>query len=168
MLTCLLSWFDCFYFFFFFSSRRRHTRCSRDWSSDVCSSDLGRSRAVTELAECSPPSPTAPARGRSRPPLTAFDRLLPPFSSRSLHDRRTDEVTPLGPRPVVVANLLLAQQVLEREPGVARPLADAAVGDDLVLAVDHLALVELQQLFVGLERTVGRHRLAPGDAARSC
>src|SRR5687768_4162180 len=27
---------------FFFSSRRRHTRCSRDWSSDVCSSDLTR------------------------------------------------------------------------------------------------------------------------------
>src|SRR5215813_5087535 len=30
-----------FFFFFFFSSRRRHTRCGRDWSSDVCSSDLG-------------------------------------------------------------------------------------------------------------------------------
>src|SRR5690606_40310878 len=28
------------FFFFFFSSRRRHTRFSRDWSSDVCSSDL--------------------------------------------------------------------------------------------------------------------------------
>src|SRR3712207_3235414 len=28
-------------FFFFFSSRRRHTRYWRDWSSDVCSSDLG-------------------------------------------------------------------------------------------------------------------------------
>src|SRR2546422_8294808 len=27
---------------FFFSSRRRHTRCSRDWSSDVCSSDLAK------------------------------------------------------------------------------------------------------------------------------
>src|SRR5436309_15215875 len=27
-------------FVFFFSSRRRHTRFSRDWSSDVCSSDL--------------------------------------------------------------------------------------------------------------------------------
>src|SRR6266542_5466225 len=26
--------------FFFFLSRRRHTRCYRDWSSDVCSSDL--------------------------------------------------------------------------------------------------------------------------------
>src|SRR5216684_4627571 len=31
-------------FFFFFSSRRRHTRCSRDWSSDVCSSDLAEGR----------------------------------------------------------------------------------------------------------------------------
>src|SRR5699024_11326244 len=28
--------------FFFFSSRRRHTRSKRDWSSDVCSSDLQR------------------------------------------------------------------------------------------------------------------------------
>src|SRR5207302_3243364 len=32
----------CILFFFFFSSRRRHTRFSRDWSSDVCSSDLTR------------------------------------------------------------------------------------------------------------------------------
>src|SRR2546429_7208188 len=39
MLTVLMTRaFDRF--FFFFSSRRRHTRCSRDWSSDVCSSDL--------------------------------------------------------------------------------------------------------------------------------
>src|SRR5215469_6668388 len=30
------------FFFFFFSSRRRHTRSLRDWSSDVCSSDLER------------------------------------------------------------------------------------------------------------------------------
>src|SRR5436305_15313872 len=28
------------WYLFFFSSRRRHTRCGRDWSSDVCSSDL--------------------------------------------------------------------------------------------------------------------------------
>src|SRR5699024_11347369 len=41
-VTC----YSCFllrcYFFclFFFSSRRRHTRSKRDWSSDVCSSDL--------------------------------------------------------------------------------------------------------------------------------
>src|SRR5699024_12193317 len=29
-----------YFIFFFFSSRRRHTRSKRDWSSDVCSSDL--------------------------------------------------------------------------------------------------------------------------------
>src|SRR5437868_4942710 len=34
-----MRWYMCF-FFFFFSSRRRHTRSKRDWSSDVCSSDL--------------------------------------------------------------------------------------------------------------------------------
>src|SRR2546429_1148008 len=37
----------------FFSSRRRHTSCSRDWSSDVCSSDLGATPAR--------PSPSAPS-----------------------------------------------------------------------------------------------------------
>src|SRR5256884_320679 len=61
---------------FFFSSRRRHTRCSRDWSSDVCSSDLGlglrsfRFLGNPQLAR-SPRAPLPPAqtrwhRGRSR------------------------------------------------------------------------------------------------------
>src|SRR3712207_7992380 len=39
--------------FFFFSSRRRHTRYWRDWSSDVCSSDLmtqSSNRIFDELA----------------------------------------------------------------------------------------------------------------------
>src|SRR5690349_15968953 len=52
MRLCLIHSF-CFYvlllyvflFFFFFSSRRRHTRSLRDWSSDVCSSDLTREDA---------------------------------------------------------------------------------------------------------------------------
>src|SRR2546422_3315575 len=40
----LVAYVMCCSSFFFFSSRRRHTRCSRDWSSDVCSSDLLRER----------------------------------------------------------------------------------------------------------------------------
>src|SRR5437868_14687164 len=38
-------------FYFFFSSRRRHTRSKRDWSSDVCSSDLvlGRTDLMADL-----------------------------------------------------------------------------------------------------------------------
>src|SRR5690606_41044855 len=43
-------------YYFFFSSRRRHTRFSRDWSSDVCSSDLlhnlaGKSEYAAKEAE---------------------------------------------------------------------------------------------------------------------
>src|SRR3712207_7909422 len=34
-------WISMVVYFCFFSSRRRHTRYWRDWSSDVCSSDLG-------------------------------------------------------------------------------------------------------------------------------
>src|SRR5437762_12739739 len=41
VLLLLLLLFFFFFFFFFFSSRRRHTRYIGDWSSDVCSSDLG-------------------------------------------------------------------------------------------------------------------------------
>src|SRR5207249_5619266 len=43
-LFYIILYYDIFFFyffFFFFSSRRRHTRSKRDWSSDVCSSDLG-------------------------------------------------------------------------------------------------------------------------------
>src|SRR5207245_4619443 len=44
------------YICFFFSSRRRHTRCYRDWSSDVCSSDLlvgGKADATGASSEAS-------------------------------------------------------------------------------------------------------------------
>src|SRR3712207_7143403 len=45
LITCSFSclhvmWRNMNSYFFFFSSRRRHTRYWRDWSSDVCSSDL--------------------------------------------------------------------------------------------------------------------------------
>src|SRR2546427_8232022 len=58
-------------FFFFFSSRRRHTRFDCDWSSDVCSSDLGagerrRTTAtpVSPVPAVAPPRRTAAASGR--------------------------------------------------------------------------------------------------------
>src|SRR2546422_6674809 len=45
---------------------------------------------------------------------------LPPgrFGSRGVFDRNADEATPFRPRPVVVADVGIPQQVLEREPGV--------------------------------------------------
>src|SRR5690606_40845970 len=47
--------------FFFFSSRRRHTRFSRDWSSDVCSSDLASRSALMQAAAFSILKPMRPA-----------------------------------------------------------------------------------------------------------
>src|SRR3712207_6874174 len=49
--------------FFFFPSRRRHTRYWRDWSSDVCSSNLHRGHRVGGV------HPAARALAGTRPPL---------------------------------------------------------------------------------------------------
>src|SRR3712207_2912164 len=50
--------------FFFFSSRRRHTRYWRDWSSDVCSSDLYVSNYMWE--EFQAPSPRFAVSDRTK------------------------------------------------------------------------------------------------------
>src|SRR6266498_2948146 len=47
------------FFSFFFSSRRRHTRCGRDWSSDVCSSDLDDKLSIELFNGCCGPNGSA-------------------------------------------------------------------------------------------------------------
>src|SRR5690606_40657395 len=49
--------------------RRRHTRFSRDWSSDVCSSDLGGARRAHPAEPT--PCPSGPLRPAPEPPLPA-------------------------------------------------------------------------------------------------
>src|SRR5690349_24498510 len=64
---------DCTGTTFFFSSRRRHTRSLRDWSSDVCSSDLWKNSSVDDIrpkpSDCACPrssiSPTTLANGQT-------------------------------------------------------------------------------------------------------
>src|SRR5438477_11780276 len=53
-------------FSFFFSSRRRHTRLTCDWSSDVCSSDLGVHRLDLVGARDVPAGGSTPRDTRSR------------------------------------------------------------------------------------------------------
>src|SRR5215813_13329282 len=54
--------------FFFFSSRRRHTSCGRDWSSDVCSSDLVANASLTAASRTSfRPGAGLGARARAGP-----------------------------------------------------------------------------------------------------
>src|SRR5947199_4213469 len=65
-------------FFFFFSSRRRHTRCLSDWSSDVCSSDLGD------------PSMPSPFPGRAMACLGLL-RMVDGFESVPTGQSRSEE-----------------------------------------------------------------------------
>src|SRR2546422_1562608 len=58
-----------FLLFFFFSSRRRHTRCSRDWSSDVCSSDLRRNFPGRTVARASVKDATLMLQMNWNPPI---------------------------------------------------------------------------------------------------
>src|SRR6266568_9379884 len=73
------------------------------------------------------------------------------FSSMVKHDallldRCADQATPLGPGTVVVANLFVAEQIVQHEPGVAAALADAAVGDHVFVCCHALATVDSRQL----------------------
>src|SRR5690606_40471493 len=74
-------------------SRRRHTRFSRDWSSDVCSSDLGEvvidSTFVYELL----PGPVVAVRPKSPAPVvTAGDSLWIPDASDGGRDAHFNDI----------------------------------------------------------------------------
>src|SRR5439155_3961334 len=73
--TCLFFVFLLFVtcFLFFFSSRRRHTRWPRDWSSDVCSSDL---RDWTSASSASTAEDAEDAEVQSRGILPPVLRVL--------------------------------------------------------------------------------------------
>src|SRR5690625_6045114 len=82
MLTC----------FFFFSSRRRHTRWPRDWSSDVCSSDLERLDAERDRAAAPRRRRLGPQHHHRRPRLGApcargFWHLTPPVPTLIMYQQ---------------------------------------------------------------------------------
>src|SRR3712207_1764693 len=95
----------------------------------------------------------------SAPSRTPLCRGFPKWSTRkatrSLRSKEAllpldggaDGVTPLRPGAVVVADVAVAEQVVEHEPGVARALPDAAVGDHLLAPREAgLALVDRPEL----------------------
>src|SRR3712207_7793847 len=71
--------------FFFFSSRRRHTRYWRDWSSDVCSSDLEEERLEAGDDRVPPEHCHEPGHaGGEQVPLRA---VVPYAERREIRDR---------------------------------------------------------------------------------
>src|SRR5690606_22406572 len=100
---------------FFFSSRRRHTRFSRDWSSDVCSSDLilgfGRSSLLEQklvkntslFANCS-----AYVLGNIDPGLMVFTGKMEKGRSAEEAERALDEVV------AEFRSSLVSQEIIEK------------------------------------------------------
>src|SRR3989440_10566416 len=72
----------CTFFFFFFSSRRRHTRSDRDWSSDVCSSDLSLPCRAADAFRHAPLETLSP-RPVEAPLREGGDQALPSPLARS-------------------------------------------------------------------------------------
>src|SRR5699024_11929224 len=77
---------------FFFSSRRRHTRSKRDWSSDVCSSDLNWSwiRIACEARRLFRPEP--------RPGIDPGTSILPRWRSTTELSGQRDKTLPTNDR----------------------------------------------------------------------
>src|SRR5690349_23724647 len=92
-----------FLFFFFFSSRRRHTRSLRDWSSDVCSSDL--QKAALDVANC---TIRAPISGKTGSLLVRMGNLVKANSEPPL--RSEEHTSELQSRRDLVCRLLLEKK----------------------------------------------------------
>src|SRR6266511_1998058 len=95
----ILNVFEIASTFFFFSSRRRHTRFSRDWSSDACSSDLLMDEPLSNL--------DAQLRLQTRTELKRLHRELGTTMIYVTHDQ--GEAMTLGSRIAILRNGLLVQ-----------------------------------------------------------
>src|SRR2546429_4157832 len=108
--------------FVFFSSRRRHTRCSRDWSSDVCSSDLCALRLCVVFSFCSLCGARKKCRAEARSDghcKTVSGRtgqkisgmcFLPHTDGRADHARSEEHTSELQSRLHLVCRLLLEKK----------------------------------------------------------
>src|SRR3712207_6311986 len=120
--------------YFFFSSRRRHTRYWRDWSSDVCSSDLG-ALGVSAAVECRRAVDLvveAPAPGRLA--AAPRPRRVAALDHEALDDAVEDDAVVealLGQQPEVLGRLrrLVLQQLEADSPHVRLDACDAVSHD---------------------------------------
>src|SRR5215208_7907201 len=139
---------------FFFSSRRRHTRWPRDWSSDVCSSDLAIDAAAHRDRDASRlrgGPEDRPERVRER-----VDRELVAPDGRRLQQRQPFE-RPLEPFRLGADDpLALDGQAHERPAAVARGVANR---------FDHEARLAIARVAVDGHNVYGSARTLESAAA---
>src|SRR6266536_828177 len=127
--------------FFFFSSRRRHTRSTRDWSSDVCSSDLERDLEPEQTG-----------------PRALVDEIC--ARTRELRQRRFEIVDLVGdmvhPGPSLREEAADRRVLAERLEQLDATLADANRRGAHTLIFECRAVLDprTEQPLVGLERRV--------------
>src|SRR5438270_2615358 len=128
--------------FFFFSSRRRHTRFDCDWSSDVCSSDLGAPAGGPDadgvgdalddepaaFAMVAPPSAAAAMAA----PVTSLERTVLMGPPRWDCGSRRASPPRLGPPGELAESRLSLDSGLERDAmaGEAGRREDAVIAGD--------------------------------------
>src|SRR5580693_6754667 len=78
-------------------------------------------------------------------------------------DGGADQVAPLGPRTVIIAHVVVAQQILQHKPGVRTALADAAISDDFIGARNTFWLIEPLKILERLEGAIFVGSLRPRD-----
>ena len=74
-------------------------------------------------------------------------------------DRISDEIAPLSPGAVIVADPVVAEKVSQHEPGERGSFADPAIGYDVLVSSDALCFVQFPKVRDFLERAVFTYRL---------
>src|SRR5882762_10085067 len=92
--TLIVLYKDYILVFFFFSSRRRHTRFKCDWSSDVCSSDLGTADVISSVE-------IRPETGKPEPRPLPTVMMSGVVAVCSQPNQR-----PVRPKPVIISSLI--------------------------------------------------------------
>src|SRR5690606_41039420 len=112
---------------FFFSSRRRHTRFSRDWSSDVCSSDLSCSSSLSQRSTASSRYRAIPPSRRNGGPVPA-ERHRDRVDSETFKYAATSRLSSRGERSASVLSLTTLLRCPGRGRGRTLPLPRGGPG----------------------------------------
>src|SRR5207249_8347745 len=123
---------------FFFSSRRRHTRSKRDWSSDVCSSDLKTLEALPDDEMRRLVHQVVSARLRATRVAPALGKTLSLLLVADGHQELLSEAVRLAAQAVHDNHELIRDQVRAESPWWVPGVVDEKIYERIVGAIERL------------------------------